>query len=143
MANTAAVLHYQHLARQASALRAAQARWDNQAEPEADDDALSEDDARDQASAWVLGHAEPVADWLAKACDCAAGRQPVDMSAVDEFAVIDGNVPLLLAVLMLGDDCLARRAMHRLRDLADAAFNADIEQRAQKLLRRNQLELAL
>lgn len=100
-----------------------------------DDDALTEADARDEATAQVLSYAESVADWLAKACDTAAGRQPLDVRALEPLQIIDGSPALLLTVLMNGDQQQAMRALGRLRELAAVEFAPEINERAAAMLR--------
>lgn len=102
--------------------------------PEPDDDALTADDARSEATDQVLSYAEGVADWLAKACDCDAGRQPLDVRALDAVQIMEGPPHLLLTVLMNGDNTQALRALHRMRDLAAKHFAPEIDSRAAQLL---------
>lgn len=104
-------------------------------DPRTDDsDDLTPDDARQQATDQILGHAESVADWMAKACDCDEGRIALDVSAVDAVQIIDGSPALLVAVLMTGDNTQALRALHKLRELAAKAFAPEIDGRAADLL---------
>lgn len=102
---------------------------------EVDDDALTEDDARSEATDQILSHAESVADWLAKACDTDEGRMPLDVTPLDALAIIEGSPAVLLTVLMNGNNTQALRAMHRLRELAAANFRIEIEERTADLLR--------
>lgn len=102
---------------------------------DAHDETLSPEDAESEAAEHVLGHSESVADWLAKACDTPAGRESIDVRALDAVQIMEGSAPLLLAVLMNGDNTQALRALHRLRDLAAAQFKREIDERAAELLR--------
>lgn len=95
---------------------------------------LTLQDATDEAAEQVLSHSESVADWMAKACDCDAGREPLDVRALEPVQIIEGAVPMLLAVLMNGDNTQALRALHRLRELAAAEFKSEIDQRAAAIL---------
>lgn len=95
----------------------------------------TEDDARSEATEQVLNYSESVADWLAKACDCEAGRQPIDVRALTPLQIIEGAPHLLLAVLMNGDNTQALRALHRLRELAAVEFRREIAERAAAILR--------
>jgi hypothetical protein len=141
MATDFAVLHYQHMASQAAALRAMQATFDNRAEPEQDDIALTEDEARELAVNQVLATPALLANWLA--CECAANESPVEVDAMTAYAVLEASVPTLLAVLLAGDDRHASRALNRLRELATEQNAEVIDQRAQRLLQVDQLELPL
>lgn len=103
--------------------------------PEADDDELTEDDARSEATDQILSFSESVADWLAKACDTDEGRSPLDVRALEPVQILNGSPAMLLAVLMNGDNTQALRALHRLRELAAAGFDDVITQRAAEMMR--------
>jgi hypothetical protein len=100
-----------------------------------DDDELTEDDARDQATDQILSYAESVADWLAKACDTDAGRQPLDVRALEPQQIIEGEPAMLLTVLMNGDQKQAQQALFRLRELAAKNFAREINERTVELMR--------
>lgn len=98
-------------------------------------DAPTADDARDAAREHILSYADSVADWLAKACDTPAGREPLDVSALTEVEVISGTPALLMAVLMTGNNnTQALRAVYRLRELAAMAFRVEIDGRTASIL---------
>ena len=99
------------------------------------DDTLTPEKAEAEATKQVLSYSESVADWLAKACDTPAGRDPLDVLALEPVQIIEGAAPLLLAVLMNGDNTQALRALHRLRELAAVAFKREISERAEAILR--------
>lgn len=100
-----------------------------------DDETMTREDAEYEATEQLLSYAESVADWLAKACDTDAGRQPLDVRALEPLQIIEGDPALLLTVLMNGDQLQAMRALHRLRELAAAAFKREITERADELMR--------
>lgn len=99
-----------------------------------DDDGLTPEQARDEASEQILSYAESVADWLAKACDCDEGRLPLDVRDLEPLQIIEGSPALLLTVLMNGDNGQVLRAVHGLRDMAAKHFAAEINERAAQLL---------
>ena len=90
-------------ARNVAALHSAQAAFE--AAPELlDDDTPSEDDCRSQAEDELLTTAEPLADWIAKRCDCDQGRAPIDTARFEDVDLIDcDRVPMLLACIVAGD----------------------------------------
>ena len=100
--------------------------------PEPGDDELSDDEARDQATDQVLATPHTMAQWLASECD--GHREPVDLGAVNAYALLAASVPTLLAVLLAGDNQQALRALHRLRDLAAGDHADEIEHRTRLLL---------
>ncbi len=82
------------------------------------DDQPSEDDARDQAEAELLTTAEPLADWIAKRCDCDQGREPIDVARFEDVDLIDcDRVPVLLAAMVAGTKAQQLTAACRLRTL--------------------------
>lgn len=132
MAHLAAVAHYTEMARQAAAMQSAQIAYDNRAEPEQDDDAPTEDQAREAAAADVLATPATIANWLA--CECAANEAPADVRNVTAYKLLDADVPTLLAVLFAGDDKHAMRALGRLRELAAEGNEEQTAERAAELL---------
>lgn len=135
MAHLAAVAHYTNLARQAAALQSAQVAYDNRAEPEQDEDALTADEAESQAADEVLTTTEPLADWIAKKCDCDQGRAPIDTTKLEDVDLIDcDRVPVLLACLLAGDYAQMKAASCRLRTLFLQAERKTVGQRAAQLL---------
>lgn len=134
MAHLAAVAHYTQLAREARALQAGQARFETAPELP-DDDALTADEAESQAADEVLTTTEPLADWLAKKCDCDQGRAPIDTTKFDDVDLIDcDRVPVLLACLLAGDFAQMKAASCRLRTLFLQAERKTVGQRAAQLL---------
>lgn len=103
--------------------------------PEPGEFEISPEDAESEATEQILSHAESVADWLAKACDTDAGRMPLDVRALEPVQIMEGAAPMLLAVLMNGDNTQALRALHRLRELAGKHFEREISERKEQLLR--------
>ena len=99
------------------------------------DDDYTEEQAESDATDYILSHAESMADWLAKACDTPAGREPLDVRALEPVQIMEGAAPMLMAVLMNGDNTQALRALHRLRELAAVEFKREIDERAASLLR--------
>lgn len=103
--------------------------------PESVADAVSEDDAQSLAESELCTTTEPLADWLAKRCDCDQGRAPIDTSRLRDIDLIDSDrVPVLLAALFDGDDSLQRAAISRLRALYLKAERKTVGQRAAELL---------
>ena len=102
---------------------------------EQDDEAMTPEQAEEEAAEQILSHAESVADWLAKACDTDAGRMPLDVRALEPVQIMEGGAAMLLAVLMNGDNTQALRALHRLRELAGKHFEREISERKEQLLR--------
>ena len=109
--------------------------WLDPRTPEPGEFEISPEDAESEATEQILSHAESVADWLAKACDTDAGRMPMDVRALEPVQIMEGAAPMLLAVLMNGDNTQALRALHRLRELAGKHFEREISERAGQLLR--------
>ena len=109
--------------------------WLDPRTPEPDLSVMTQDEAQSEAAEQILSHAESVADWLAKACDTPAGREPLDVRALEPVQIMEGAAPMLLAVLMNGDNTQALRALHRLRELAAVEFKREIDERAASLLR--------
>lgn len=97
-------------------------------------DAVTEDEARAEATEQTLSYAESVADWLAKACDTPAGREPVRVLELTPMRIISGGPDLLLTVLMAGDNTQVLRAVHRLRELAAIEFRPAIDSRTASIL---------
>jgi len=135
MAHLLAVNHYTNLARQAAALQSAQVAYDNRAEPEQDEGALTVEDAESQAADEVLTTTEPLADWIAKKCDCDQGRAPIDTTKLEDDDLIDcDRVPVLLACLLAGDFAQMKAASCRLRTLFLQAERKTVGHRAAQLL---------
>ena len=99
-----------------------------------EEEALTADQAHDEATDQILSFAESVADWMAKACDCDKGRLPLDVRDLEPLQIIEGSPALLVAVLMNGDNSQVLRAVHKLRELAAKNFAAEIDERAAELL---------
>lgn len=118
---------------------AAQARWDNMAPPEVDEDALTVMEARDIAETEALTTPHLFADWLAS--ECAGHESPVDLWALRETfthgdaSMADLSAPALLA-LAVGcyDSKLTDRALSYLRDRYLSAQADSIGERADELL---------
>ena len=121
-------------ARNVAALHSAQAAFE--AAPELlDDDTPSEDDCRSQAEDELLTTAEPLADWIAKRCDCDQGRQPINTGRLQDVDLIDCDcVPVLLACIVAGDYSQMRAAACRLRTLYLKAERRAVEARTTELL---------
>lgn len=135
MSHLAAVAHYTGLAQQAAALNLAQTAHDNRAEPELDDDTLTPDEAEAVAIDELLTTTEPLADWIAKKCDCDQGRAPIDTTKLAAVDLIDcDRVPVLLAAIVNGTRDLERTAIDRLRDLYLRAERKALGQRTAELL---------
>lgn len=111
------------------------AHWLDPRTPQPGEFDVSPEDAESEATEQVLSYSESVADWLAKACDTPAGREPLDVRALEPVQIMEGAAPMLLAVLMNGDNTQALRALHRLRELAAVEFKLEIDERAAELLR--------
>ena len=121
-------------ARNVAALHSAQAAFETAPEL-LDDDQPSEDDARDQAEAELLTTAEPLADWIAKRCDCDQGRAPIDVARFEDVDLIDcDRVPVLLACIVAGDYAQMKAAACRLRTLYLKAERKAVEVRTAELL---------
>ena len=115
-------------------MHAAQDRWEQPPEL-ADDDELTADEAQEQAEAELLTTAEPLADWIAKGCDCDAGRDPINVHAVEDIDIADtDSIPLLLAAIVGGFRCQQGAAIERLRTLYLRAERASVDARAAQLL---------
>lgn len=100
-----------------------------------DEDTLTADEAEEQAADEVLTTTEPLADWIAKKCDCDQGRAPIDTTKFDDVDLIDcDRVPVLLACLLGGDEMQMHAASNRLRTLFLQAERKTIGQRAAQLL---------
>ena len=99
-----------------------------------EEEALTPDQAHDKATDQILSFAESVADWMAKACDCDAGRRPLDVRDLEPLQIIEGSPALLVSVLMNGDNSQVLRAVYRLREMAAKNFAAEIDARAAELL---------
>ena len=139
MAHLAAVAHYTALARAAASMTSAQNAYDNRAEPEPVEFGFNADDAQAQAEDEILTTTEPLADWIAKKCDCDQGRAPIDTTKFDDVDLIDcDRVPVLLACLLAcllaGDESQMRAASNRLRTLFLAAERKTVGQRTAQLL---------
>ena len=121
-------------ARNVAALHSAQAAFE--AAPELlDDDTPSEDDCRSQAEDELLTTAEPLADWIAKRCDCDQGRAPIDTARFEDVDLIDcDRVPMLLACIVAGDYEQIKAAACRLRTLYLKAERRAVEARTTELL---------
>lgn len=121
--------------RNAATLHAAQAAWEQPPELPADDELLPHE-AHGRAVDELLTTAEPLADWIAKACACDAGRAPIDTLGVTALQLLDtDSIPLLLACILAGDSQQADRAARRLRDLYVGSEKKAIEARAAALMR--------
>ena len=121
-------------ARNAQALRNGRAAFETAPEL-LDDDQLSEDEARDQAVAELLTTAEPLADWIAKRCDCDQGRAPIDIAEFEDVDLIDcDRVPVLLACIVEGDYAQMKAAACRLRTLYLKAERRAVEARVEQLM---------
>ena len=129
--------------RNASAMRAAQDRWDNMAPPEPDDDRLTESEALEQAEAEALTTPIMPAEWLQQ--ECFDALDPVDLHAMrgDDFdwrAVglqeCDGVTVAQLVAVMFGahDSEVRGRALNELRDRFTAAQRDWMRERAAELL---------
>lgn len=132
MDHSRALAHYSNMARAA----AAQAAWDN-ATPEEDflddDDAMTEDEARDLARDELLATPGTVAQWLAKAADKAHGWIP---NAVDADAHLpDLTEAQLVAMLFNGDRAQTIQARDELRQRFLKAEAAQIKERASEILK--------
>lgn len=135
MAHLAAVAHYTAMARAAATMTSAQIAYDNRAEPESLQFGFNADDAQAQAEDEVLTTTEPLADWLAKKCDCDQGREPIDTTKLEDVDLIDcDRVPVLLACLLAGDYPQMQAASRRLSTLFLAAERKTVGQRAAQLL---------
>ncbi len=135
MAHLAAVQHYTQMARQAAAMTSAQIAYDNRAEPEPLQFGFNADDAQAQAEDEILTTTEPLADWIAKKCDCDQGRAPIDTTKLEDVDLIDcDRVPVLLACIVAGDYPQMQAASRRLRELFLAAERKTVGQRAAQLL---------
>lgn len=100
-----------------------------------DDDTLTADEAESQAADEVLTTTEPLADWIAKKCDCDQGRAPIDTTKFEDVDLIDcDRVPVLLACLLAGDESQMRAASSRLRTLFLQAERKTVGLRAAQLL---------
>lgn len=113
--------------RNAAALAATQRAYDNLA-PEDDDPVLDEMPTTEDAEQWVLGHAETVADCIAKLVDTPQGRKPIEPADCAAGEVFFAGAEHALAALMLGDEAAIVAAAYRLRGLvlADAGIRADV-----------------
>lgn len=110
-----------------------------------DDDALTEEQARDLARDEALSCGAGVADALAVICDplqCRAnellpGRECVDVAALctPEYDNYQRPAYELLAVAMLGDDKSALRALRALREWVEFELHDQIKARAAEMLR--------
>lgn len=135
MAHLAAVAHYTALARAAASMTSAQNAYDNRAEPEPVEFGFNADDAQAQAEDEILTTTEPLADWIAKKCDCDQGRAPIDTTKLEDVDLIDcDRVPVLLACLLAGDFAQMKAASCRLRTLYLQAERKTVAQRAAELL---------
>jgi hypothetical protein len=135
MAHLAAVQHYTQMARQAAAMTSAQIAYDNRAEPEPLEFGFNADDAQAQAEDEILTTTEPLADWIAKKCDCDQGRAPIDTTKLEDVDLIDcDRVPVLLACIVAGDYQQMNAASRRLRALFLATERKTVGQRAAQLL---------
>lgn len=120
-------------ARNAAALATGRAAFETA--PELDDDAPSEADCHDRAEAELLTTAEPLADWIAKKCDCDQGRAPIDTARFEDIDLIDcDRVPVLLACIVAGDYAQMKAAACRLRTLYLKAERKAVEARTEQLM---------
>ena len=121
-------------ARNAAVLHSAQAAFEQPPELD-DDDTPSEADCHDRAEAELLTTAEPLADWIAKKCDCDQGRAPIDTARFEDIDLIDcDRVPVLLACIVAGDYAQMKAAACRLRTLYLKAERKAVEARTAELL---------
>ena len=120
--------------RNAAALHSAQAAFEQTPEL-ADDDTPSEDDCRSRAEDELLTTAEPLADWIAKKCDCDQGRAPINTARFEDVDLIDcDRMPVLLACIVAGDYAQMKAAACRLRTLYLKAERKAVEARTAELL---------
>lgn len=103
--------------------------------PDDDDEAITPEQAQDQAAAEWLSTPAKVAAWLMKHCDTPAGRKPVEgIDALHADEVMELPIVGLLAVLMTGTDEQALIARRMLRDDALEINHTEIGKRAAELL---------
>jgi hypothetical protein len=135
-----------------SVMHAAQATFDNMAPPDYDEDALTEEQARDEATALFLASGACVAEVLDQICDpegplirvagcvCPSmpGRDAENIAALCEPEYDSHGKPAhqLLAVLFSADSDADRlAALNALRDLVIAGASEYIEDTTRSLLR--------
>ncbi len=123
-------------------LRAAQARLDDLAEPEPDEDTITPDEALEFARHDIAATPYCAAHWLFEACGDATF--PLDTQRLREI-LRDGErdllVPELLAVLMCGCDSDALRARHALRERFDADLMRVAQADARRILAEQEREI--
>lgn len=139
MSGLGRLLADQQLRTDATMLRA-QLAWDDRSpEDDEDDDALTEDQALNEARDELLATPEVVADALSAAIGYS--REPVDVFALsgsgdplDAVAVETLTTAQLLAVVMVGDSKRAMAALYELRERMAFHLRDDIKRRADDLL---------
>lgn len=135
MAHLSAVAHYTRMALEAAAMAAGRARFETAPELPADDE-ITPDEAHDRAVSELLTTAEPLADWIAKKCDCDQGRAPIDLGRLEDVDLIDcDRVPVLLAAMVAGDWQQQKVAAGRLAALYLKAERKTVATRAAELLK--------
>lgn len=131
-----------HAIRTAAALRNAQQTFDGMAEPEADDEWLTPEQAEEAALADLAATPAVVTCWLDAECtdDCA----PLDANALG-VALLSGErklcVPELLAVLMSQPDYEALRALRQLREKFAAGMSEHVEAGARLMLAEQEADI--
>ena len=111
-----------HHIRTHATLLAAQARLDAMAEPEPDEDWLTEEQAEESARGMLASTPNLVAGWLDAECaDSAQALCAYELGLALKAGERDLTTPELLVLLMDGNDKDAIRARHMLRERFDQA----------------------
>lgn len=138
--------------RQARAFAAAQSHYDNLAEPQIDDDAMTEDEARDLAESEIIATPAVFAGALEALSDPAwsinSAQRDVPGRYVHDVQALCGGMPWnevvdttnlqsheLTAILASGEDRHALAALKELRERIACHLKDEISERAAELLR--------
>lgn len=132
-----------HHIRTQAVLRAAQARLDDLAPPDDDEDVITPEQALDSARHDLAATPYNVAHWLYEACDDATF--PLDTQQLQE-AQRGGEraltVPELLALLVCGSDADLFRVRHALRERFDRDMDKIAQADARRILAEQDREAA-
>ena len=133
-----------HHIRTHATLLAAQARLDAMAEPEPDEDWLTEDQALESAQAMLASTPNLVSGWLDAECSgCAKTLCAYELRDVLNDEKRELTTPELLTIIMDGSDAYATRARHLLRERFDAAHAEVAADDARRMLDEQERERAL